>query len=199
MSIQSFARLLAILAAIAVVPAPTFAALITFEGLADGTVITNQFPGVTFSASAGYQNLVSTQPGIGFGANFICTAPIGGSINCTQETILDFAAPVSGLRFWQVGDNASGVVAQVDVFENSVFSSTVDILGFNDFNTPNLVDLTSFTDVTRIRIHGITDPGGLGWDNFEFGGAAVPEPATLTLLAIGLVGARLERRRRQRG
>lgn len=200
MSVQSFARLIATLATIAIVPAPAFAALITFEGLANGTVITNQFPGVTFSANAGFENEVSTQPGIGFGANFLCTAPIGGSINCTQETVLDFAAPVNSLQFWQVGDDASGVVARVDVFENFAFSSTVNILGFNDFNTPNLVDLTTFTDVTRIRIHSITDPGGLGWDNFEFDETApVSEPATLALLAFGLVGARLERRRRQRG
>jgi len=200
MSVQSLARLVVTLATIAIVPAPAFAALITFEGLANGTVITNQFPDVTFSANAGFQNQVSAQPGIGFGTNFICTAPIGGFINCAQETILDFTAPVNSLQFWQVGDNAIGVVAQVDVFENFAFSSTVDILGSNDFNTPNLVDLTSFTDVTRIRIHSITDPGGVGWDNFEFDeSASVSEPATLALLAIGLVGARLERRRRQRG
>ena len=110
--------------------------------------------------------MVSTQPGIGIGNNFICTG--SGSINCTKDTILTFTKPVKGLTFFQVGDNASGVVALVDVFENNRFSATVNIIGDNFFYVPNLVDLRAFNNVTSIRIHSVTDPAGLGWDNFQF-------------------------------
>jgi len=186
-----------ILAAVGLtVPSLVVADLITFEGLANGTVVTNQFAGVEFSANAGFENQVTTQPGIGFGDNFICTAAVGQNINCTQETILTFSGLVNGLNFWQVGDNANGVVALVDVFTNGVFAATVNILGFNDFNTPNLVDLTAFTDVSSIRIYNVTDPGGLGWDNFEFFANAVPEPGTLALLGIGLLGMGAARRKK---
>lgn len=156
------------------IPTHAFAVTIGFEGLSNGTVVTNQFPGVVLSANAGFENQVTTQPGIGFGDNFICTASIAGSINCAQETILTFSSLVNNLSFYQVGDNASGVVALVDVFENGLFSSTVDILGFNDFSVPNLVDLNAFSNVSSIRIYNVTDPGGLGWDNFQF--KAVPVP-----------------------
>ena len=174
------------------------AALIDFEGLTNGEVVTNQFPEVIFSANAGFENRVTTQPGIGFGDNFIYTSPTSGSINCTQETILTFTNPVNNLSFWQVGDDASGVVALVDIFENGAFSSTVDILGFNDFNTPNLVDLTGFNDVSSIRIHSVTDPGGLGWDNFQFDvtSTPVPEPSNLALLGLGLAGLSMSRRKK---
>ena len=47
--------------------APALAALIDFEGLPDATVVTNQFPGVSFSSDSGAQNLVVTRSGVGLG------------------------------------------------------------------------------------------------------------------------------------
>ena len=79
--------------------APALAALIDFYGLPAATVVTNQFPGVTFSSASGSQNLVVTRFGIGFGDNFLCTG-VGGSPTCTGETILTFANGVSGLTFY---------------------------------------------------------------------------------------------------
>jgi hypothetical protein len=167
---------------------PAHATLIDFEGLADRQRITSQFAGVVFSSFFD-DNFVTTQPGVGFGSNFICT---GNPINCAGETILTFTSPVHGLSFYQVGDDSTGVVAKVDVFTGGLFNSTVDILGFNTFNTPDLVDLTGFSNVTSIRIYNITDPGGLGWDNFAFAtgdvGAATPLPAALPLFVTGLGG-----------
>ena len=182
----------------AVASNPAHAALITFEDLSNGDVVTNQYSGVVFSSVAGQANVITTQPGFGFGDDFLCTATGGTGLNCTSETILTFTNLVNNLSFWQVGDNDVGVVALVDVFTNGVFSATVNILGFNDFNTPNLVDLTGFLNVSSIRIHSITDGGGLGWDNFSFDDGQVPPvplPGSIGLLAVALGGLGVLRRK----
>lgn len=153
-----------------------------------GPTVTNQYSDVTFSSTSGYRNIVSTQLGIGFGYNFLCTA--SGSIDCMHETILNFTNPVYNLKFWEAGSNSTGNVAQVDVFVGGSLSATQNILGTAQFNTPSLVDLSAFSNVTSIRIYNITDAGGLGWDNFGFDttSSSVPEPSTLLLLGSGLVG-----------
>ncbi|WMJ09480.1 PEP-CTERM sorting domain-containing protein [Nitrosomonas sp. sh817] len=164
--------------------APT---VIGFEEWGDvglsGPVITNQYAGVVFSSTGSNVNIVSSQPNIGDGLNFLCTGSPG--INCVGETILSFADPVSSLSFLAVGSNNSGVQALVDVFVNGAFAATNNITVGGIFNTPDLVDLSAFNDVTSIRIYNITDGGGLGWDNFTFT-SAVPEPETYAMLLLGL-------------
>jgi len=179
-----------------IVPTHALAVIIGFEGLADGTVVTNQYSGVAFSANAGFENQVTTQPGLGFGDNFICTAGIGQGINCTQETILTFDSLVNNLSLWQVGVNDIGIVGQVDVFENGFLTSTVNIVGDGDAFNPDLVDLTAFSNVSSIRIHSITDTAGIGWDNFQFDAASVPEPSIIALLGLGLFGIGAATRRK---
>jgi hypothetical protein len=60
---------------------------------------------------------------------------------------------------------------------------------------PNLVDLTDSSNITSIRIHSITDGGGLGFDNFGFATAAVPEPGSALLVVLGLADLVTDRRR----
>lgn len=159
-----------------------------------GPSVTTEYPGVVFSSTGSNVNIVSTQPGIGDGNNFLCTGSPG--INCVGETILNFTNPVHDLSFLAVGSNNTGVQALVDVFVNGVFAATNNITVGGIFNTPDLVDLSAFNNVTSIRIHDITDGGGLGWDDFTYI-SAVPEPETyaMLLLGLGLLGFAAQRRK----
>jgi len=164
--------------------APT---VIGFEEFGDvgisGPSVTTEYPGVVFSSTGSNVNIVSTQPGIGDGNNFLCIGNPG--INCVGETILNFTNPVHGLSFLAVGSDNAGVQAQVDVFVNGAFAATNNITVNGLFHTPNLVDLSAFNNVTSIRIYNITDGGGLGWDDFTYI-SAVPEPETYAMLLAGL-------------
>ena len=196
---MSISRVVSALA-LACVGACAQATVIGFEDLGNvgssGPVITNQYAGVVFSSAGGMVNRVSSQGGIGDGLNFLCTAT--SSINCTGETVLDFTSAVSGVSFLAVGDDSQGVTAQVDVWVNGQLAGTEDVLTDGIFNTTQLVNLAGYSNVTRVRIHSITDAGGLGWDNFSFtAGNTVPEPQTAALVLAALAGLGLARLRRQ--
>jgi len=142
--------------------------IIDFDELTDGDVVTNQFQEATFSSSAGNVNSVAASAFTHTPPNFICTGPAGGSINCVEDTFVDFTNAVDSLTFWAIGVCGVGTVAEVNVFVGDVFDTTVDIVGLGDQFTPFMVDLSSFSNVTRIELVNITDGGGIGWDTFSF-------------------------------
>jgi hypothetical protein len=175
-------------------PVAARAVTIDFDSLTKGTVVTNQFPEATFSSSTGYRVEVLEYPAdLGSSLpNIICTAPVGYTPDCDADVFVDFTLPVVDLSFLAVADNQSGVVGQVDVYESAAFSATVNLVGNSDISDPITIDLSSFSNVTRLHVHDVTDAVGLGYDDFTF--TVVPEPATSLLLAVGLAGLALLRR-----
>lgn len=141
--------------------------VINFANLANGTVVTNQYPGVTFSSTPGNVNYVSDQSGYDT-PSFICTGPAGGGIDCTADTIVDFTSPVSGLTFDAAGVNDTGQVAEVKVYGASGLIATVPVIGDAGGFTAQLVDLSTYSDITSIDITDITDGAGIGWTNFSY-------------------------------
>jgi hypothetical protein len=141
---------------------------IDFDALATGVVVTSQYADATFSAPAGFANWTTAVNAGTSQPNVILTGPAGGGSDGLEETDVDFPCPVASLTFQGVSIDGSGTVANVNVFESGVLTSTVPVVGVGDPTQPVRVDLTSFKNVTRIEITGITDVGGIGWDDFNF-------------------------------
>jgi hypothetical protein len=141
---------------------------IDFDALATGVVVTGQFAEAAFSAPAGSDNVTvalaagSSQP------NVIETEPVGGPPDGTRDTYVDFPCPVGSLSFSAVAVDNVGPVANVNVYESGVLTATVPVVGAGTPTVPVRVDLTSYNNVTRVELAGITDAGGMGWDDFVF-------------------------------
>lgn len=172
------------------------ATVIDFDGLSNGDIVTNQFSEVTFSSETGSSIFVTEQSLGASPPNFICSGV--NRINCIDDVYLDFTNPVKDLSFLFVGDNNVGDVGDVRVFGAKGLLGTLDLLGDGSISTPGFVEVSGFSNITRIEIANVSDAAGLGFDDFSFSVAstAVPEPKTWALMLLGFfsIGAAMRRR-----
>ena len=180
-------RILIALLLASAMPAAAQAVLIDFEELTSGLqgVGFLAYPDATFTSSTGMVYI----KGAGASNDFVAFDPINS--DGSGITTVDFTAPVSNLTFGSAGDDGTGVLSSADVFVDGIFSATVAISYDGVFVSYDPVDLTGFSNVTKLVLSS-TDLAGVSWDNFSF---VVPEPSSAALLALGLVGIAAGRRR----
>ena len=143
---------------------------INFDSLPAGTVVDVQFPEAGFGSEPGVVDVRTAAVGAVAPSppNIICTVPIAGGDTCVSDLRVVFTDPVDNLSFQAIGaKSVDMMVAQVRVFERGLLSSTVDITSLGGGAVVR-VDLVSFAFVTKIEIFNVTDPAGLGWDDFSF-------------------------------
>lgn len=193
------------------------ATTINFDGpgLTNFVQVTNQFPGVTFSAGGGDVVLITAQnpPYEGSVPNLICTgsAPAGGArvIDCTHELILTFDTPVDDLAFTAYGNQTD--LGDTFAFLNLTFANggTVPNIPLDVSHTghcPLVFDCEGdpfdfqLTGITKAVFHGNVDPAGTAYDDFSFtpeSTKAAPEPGAgiLVLIGVGLLTASSRMRR----
>lgn len=167
------------------------AATLDFEGLTDGTILSNEFSGLTLAnaraVSAGLtlnELEFPTFSGVGAADDF------GGPIE------IAFASPV--INFSGRFTYAAGLTLTAYDSLNQVVGSTNSAFGSNTVssgNSPNELLLLSFSGgISRVTLEGGSRGGSFVVDDIEYSiPQAVPEPSTL-LLAAPLFWLLLRRR-----
>jgi hypothetical protein len=171
----------------AFISSPASAGTISFEGYVDSTVLTSQYPGLTFS------NAVILSSGIGL--NDLDFPPHSGSNVVSDDggpITISFATPVSGFSGYLTYLEPLTITA-FDAHNDPLaeaFSSFSDNLGTagDPGSSPNEFLQVEFgSGIYSVSIEA--DPGGFSFtlDDASFQGiTTVPEPSTYMLLFTGL-------------
>lgn len=149
---------------------------------------------VTFSTDAGNILMIFSGAGV-VGGSPPNTLTAGESTSTSVfdgDIYMDFPVAAQSVSLDILSDNDSGVIASLNVI-HSGGSTLMDVVGDGDFTTAIGMDLSAFSDVTRIELFGITDEFGLSIDNLIFN-VPIPAPGSLALFGIGSIAAVRRRR-----
>lgn len=158
---------------------------ITFSELSfgSGTLITNQFAAFGVTTTGHHYNSQGISPFPGISGDYI-------GVSTTVPFTLSFGHVVTGAAFGYA-KNPTTVLVEAMLAGNVVESFSQAVT----YNNPNTAFL-GFTGIQFDSIRVTADASEGLVDNVQIGNtAAVPEPATLLLLPIGLAGLLSLRRR----
>ncbi len=161
-----------------------FPVKINFDELPNNTVVADQYLskyGVRFFTDNSLSPVHTWQICGGFCSttslpNYIWTYP-----NITGQTVVEFTQPASNLTFYIIGiDVFFDQFAILDVYRNNSLYGSFQIFG--NGTTTRQISLGSLDNINKIVIRGITDPAGIGFDDFSFN---VPADVKITSERVG--------------
>lgn len=161
--------------------------VIDFDGLADDTVLGNQFAGlgITFQTINGTTTI---QDSLVFP---LLSPPNGAFVNINlggQQNIL-FSTAVN--RFGLDLDGSGGQIFIMDVFGAGGFIEQV-----TSSTNATFLGVQTLEDIVRVEVRSSTNGANFFFDDvrFEAVTTSIPEPGTLLLLGLGLAGLGVTRR-----
>ena len=177
---------------------------ITFETQANGTSANTQYSGggVTFGPNQFYtaDGYFSNSGG---GQTLLTNYP-QAQCNCTSPTDIFFSSPVQGAAFQYITfPGVSTFTALLNGYVVSVFSGTTDLAGMSTAEWYGFDNTIEFDQINiqsgGPNVNSGTSDNAFALDNLQVGVVATPEPASMALVATGLIGIfGLARRRRNR-
>ncbi len=169
--------------------------ILTFEGFADLTVLTNQYPGINFQGSTiltagGSLNSIDFPPHSGVNVIYNPVGPME----------LVFSTPISYFSGFVTYN--SGMTMQGFDAANNLLATATGAYGNNyvsSGNPPNELLTITAANITKVVLTGGSG-NNFTLDDAQFSGSIdinnpVPEPSTFVLLGAGIAAAAMLRRR----
>ena len=172
---------------------PACATTINFTTVATGTAVTNQYAGVTFSLAGSHD--ASGPATVGYGG--LTNTSYSGAYPTAQYLVANFASAITDLSFVfnNAGYNGANAYSLYDAAGGVIATGAMSGSGDITYN------LTSLTGITKIVWDNGTAGSSSNWwqklDTISYVAdpSAIPEPATLALFAIGVIGFAVARRK----
>jgi thermitase len=191
-----FNRPLAALILLVGLPFSLAADVITFESFSDGTVLSNQIPGLAFS------NAITLTSGVSL--NELEFPPHSGTSVVSDFNgflTIDFGLPVLSVSGYFTYSVPIAVVGYDSLLNQlgavgSQFNINLAVSGAPGSSPNELISLAFATPLSRVTIEGDPAGGSFVLDDLTYvNSSAVPEPSSLLLLGTALAVLALARRR----